>query len=131
MLIDDSEIDAFINQKMIQNYGFANRVYVFHNCDKALTLFHNFIRMPDLPKSLLPNIVFLDLNMPEKDGFGFLEDFMKLPKTIIQNVKIVFITSSNSENDIERSKKYVHVFAFITKPLTFLKLEEIQQLLLT
>jgi len=123
MRIEDIEIDASINHKMIQNYGFANRLFLFHYCNKALTLFYNFIRMPNLPKPLFPNIVIWDLNMLPKNGFYFLEEFIKLLVKITQNVKIVFITLSNNENDFEHSKKYQHIFAFIVKPFTFLKFE--------
>lgn len=131
MLIYDSEIDAFINQEMIQNYGFTNRVLVFHKCNKVLSLFHNFIRMPNLPKTLFANIVFWDLNKRQKNGFYFLEESIKLLEKIIQNVKIVFTTSSNNENDFEHSKMYPHFFGCIAESHTFLKHQEIQQQLST
>ena len=127
MIIDDSEIDAFINQKMMQNYQFADKIYVHNSSFSALDFFMNFERVPELPHSLLPSIIFLDLNMPNKDGFGFIEDFNKLNTRITDKVKIVFITSSKSIDDIERAKKYNNVVSFINKPLTAEHLKNFKQ----
>ena len=129
MLIDDSDIDAFINQKMIQNVGFADKIYIHSSSFSAIDFFKNFERVPELPHTLLPSVIFLDLNMPNKDGFGFIDEFNNIDKRITENIKIIFVTSSTNIEDIERAKQYPNVLSFLNKPLTTEHLLQVQRLL--
>lgn len=128
MLIDDSDIDAFINQKTIQNFGFADKIYVHSSSFSAIDFFKNFERVPALPLSLLPTLILLDLNMPNQNGFGFIDEFNNLEKRITENIKIALITSSTDIEDINRAKSYPNVITFLNKPLTIEHLKELQTL---
>jgi CheY-like chemotaxis protein len=129
MIIDDSGIDAFISQKMIQNYGFAEKIYTYNSSASAIEFFKNFELLPELPHTLLPNIILLDLNMPNQDGFEFINELSKLSNSITDNIKIAFLSSSNSTEDIEKSKTFSKVINYIVKPLTFQHLSDIQEML--
>lgn len=131
MIIDDSGIDAFISQKMIQNYGFAEKIYTYNSSASAIEFFKNFELLPELPYTLLPNIILLDLNMPNQDGFEFIKELSKLNNSITDNIKIVFVSSSNSAEDIEKSKTFSKVINYIVKPITFQHLSDIQEMLNT
>ena len=61
-----------------------------------------------------PDIVFLDLNMPRKDGRELLADIKKDPST--KNIPIVVMTTSKSEEDILRSYK-LQANCYIRKPM--------------
>jgi CheY-like chemotaxis protein len=65
----------------------------------------------------LPDIIFLDLNMPEFDGFAFLRHFRDMPEEVKQKARIVVLTSSNSSKDREQAFSFPNVIHFITKPL--------------
>lgn len=129
MIIDDSGIDAFINQKMIQNYGFADKIYTYNSAASAIEFFKNFERLTELPYSILPNIIFLDLNMPNQDGFEFIEALDMLSERLTRHVKVAFVSSSNSPEDVERSKSYKRVISYIVKPISFHHLDAIQEIL--
>ena len=129
MIIDDSAIDAFINQKMIQNHGFADKIYTHNSSESALEFFRNFDKLPELPYSILPNIIMLDLNMPNQDGFAFLEEFEKISSKIKDKIKVVFVSSSNSNEDIEKAKSYPRVLAYVVKPIMLRDLDMIKELL--
>ena len=71
----------------------------------------------------------LDLNMPEIDGFGFLDTFRSLPKKIVDKSKIVVLTSSNSAKDREQAFAFSNVVQFITKPLKQSDIDDLKKLL--
>ena len=116
MLVDDSEIDNFINQKMIEGTNFSDRIYVHTSSKSALEFLANFERA-HLPEDLIPEIIFLDINMPIMDGFQFAEEFQKTCPKIYDKIKIVFLTSSLNPVDQKRAIAVRGVYSFLNKPL--------------
>jgi CheY-like chemotaxis protein len=116
MLVDDSEIDNFINQKMIEGCNFADRIYVHTSSKSALEFLANFERA-HLPEDLIPEIIFLDINMPIMDGFQFAEEFGKSCPKIYDRIEIVFLTSSLNPVDQKRAMAVRGVYSFLNKPL--------------
>jgi two-component system nitrate/nitrite response regulator NarL len=81
-----------------------------------------------LNEDAAPDVIFLDLNMPESDGFEFLKDFSELPERVTNKSKIVVLTSSNSAKDRELVFENKNVIQFITKPLKQSDIEELRRL---
>jgi len=118
MLIDDSEIDNFINQKMMQGHAFCERIYVHTNSKSALEFIKSLKTTGLELQELLPQIIFLDINMPIMDGFQFIDEFEKIGKEVTSNCKIIMLTSSINPADIEKSKQNPSIHRYINKPLT-------------
>jgi CheY-like chemotaxis protein len=123
MLIDDNEIDNFINQKMIEGCGFSDNVYVHTSGKSALEFYQNLNRSNNVPDALFPQVIFLDINMPMMDGFQFLEEFEKIAVRQSEPVKIVMLTTSINPIDIEKASKGKFVSKFLNKPLTQVHLD--------
>ncbi len=122
VLIDDSDIDLFIQRRFLEVYSFSKKLVSFKSAEDALKeLEANFDR-------LSPDVIFLDLNMPNVDGFGFLEGFKSLPKKVQEKSKIVVLTSSNSQKDRNQAFTYKNVIHFVTKPLKQADIEELKKL---
>ncbi len=126
MLIDDNDIDNFINEKIIRGFSFAENVYVHSSSKSALEFLKNLEILKDIPSELIPSYIFLDINMPIMDGFHFLDEFKKFPAEFRSLIKIVMLTSSLNQSDVEKVKQFKQVFKFLHKPLTELNLVDLK-----
>lgn len=52
-----------------------------------------------------PDLVLLDLMLPEMDGFSVLETMRKSPDSQLANTKVIILSNLWSKEDIERTKK--------------------------
>ncbi len=121
LLIDDNDIDNFINERMITTNHFGKSVVVKTSGDAAL----QYLREQSGNESNIPEVIFLDLNMPVMDGFAFLTEFEKLPDAVKTNSKVIVLSSSISPEDINRASTNPLVVKYINKPLNERYLEAI------
>ncbi len=117
MLIDDNEIDNLINQKMLESASITENIYTHTGAKSAIEFLKNMEKM-DVADKVLPDIIFLDIDMPLMDGFQFLDEFENLSPITKKKCKIVMLTSSINPQDFSRSKKYTNVKLFLNKPLS-------------
>lgn len=129
MLVDDSSIDNFVNQKMIERYGLASNVLVFSRARKALEHLRSISEESALLPGTVPSIIFLDLNMPMMNGFDFLREYRSLGSHITDNCKVVVLSSTINPADMQLAMRHQEVSAFFTKPLIKNSLDKIAKAL--
>ena len=122
VLIDDSDIDLFIQRRFLEVYQFSKKLISYKSAEEALTWLRS------VNGEGPPDIIFLDLNMPNVDGFGFLESFKNLPEKVKDKSRIVVLTSSNSQKDRDQVFSYKNVIQFVTKPLKQSDIEELKKI---
>lgn len=118
MLIDDNEIDNFINQKMLEGTNFAEKIFVYSSGKSALEYFKNIEQDKQLMKELMPDFIFLDINMPVIDGFQFLQEFQSINEKAGNIAKICILTTSINPSDRLRSLENKLVMSYVNKPLS-------------
>lgn len=120
-IIDDDPIFVFGSKILLRNNSFASDYLVCQNGQEALDTIIPLIESEER----LPEVIFLDLNMPIMDGWEFLDEFGKISRE--RGIRIYILSSSVDSRDIERAKKYDMVNGFIAKPLTDVKIKELAQ----
>lgn len=112
-IIDDDELFLKLGKMYLDMGTCTSSVTLFNDATKALKAIENMEASFDQRY-----VVFLDLNMPILNGFGFLEAFEKNPKLLQKNIQIYVLTSSINHEDIERIKQYKSVTEYLNKPMT-------------
>ncbi|RQO70721.1 response regulator [Pedobacter sp. KBW06] len=120
-LIDDDSIFVFLTRKTLQVANLNTDLTVFEDGQKALLDLELSANQP----GLLPDIIFLDLNMPVLDGWGFLDKYQQLAPLMSKKIAIYIVSSSISPSELERSQGIPVVTDFLTKPLSRSKFVEI------
>ncbi|HRK54780.1 MAG TPA: response regulator [Cyclobacteriaceae bacterium] len=112
LLIDDDKICNFITETTLNKLGVAKEVHSALNGQEALDLLNSYF----LGEVAIPDIIFLDLNMPIMDGFQFIEAFKKLDFPKKESILIVVLTSSINPDDVKQAKS-LGIDHYMTKPL--------------
>ncbi|MBZ9730591.1 response regulator [Salegentibacter sp. JZCK2] len=115
ILVDDQPIANFITRKLLEIEGYNKDVVDFTNPEEALSY------LDDKQNTL----IFLDLNMPEMNGFEFMDSL----KAIGQKHRIIILTSSTSAVDRKRAEEYPSVIDYVEKPLNKNKFTQLQPFL--
>ena len=110
-LIDDSAFDLFIYEKLLIKSGITNSVKTFNSARDALK--HLIGQAESLPDT----IILLDLQMPDMNGFEFIDEFDQLPEVLRQKIRIFMLSSTIDTRDIEKAKASQHIIDLLPKPL--------------
>lgn len=119
MIIDDNAIDRFVAETVLKRSGIADNVISKESARSALD---HLIILSETPEAL-PQVIFLDINMPEMNGFDFLDAFVSMPDIVKSCCDIMMLSSSLNPEDHEVVKGNRFVSNFISKPLSKDKLQ--------
>ena len=123
MLVDDDHNDNFFHEREIKkNNSAINVIEEITGLDGL-----EYLKLNQENKELLPDLIFLDINMPVIDGWQFLEKYKQLDQELLSRVVIIMLSTSGYPEDIERAMSYCIVSEYIIKPLTKEKLEYIKK----
>ena len=121
-VVDDDDIYQFtlgITLKSIPSVKTINKFF-----DGAAALEHILAHQNENDK--LPDIIFLDINMPVMDGFQFMGEFVELLPKLNKSIKVYMVSSSMDPKDIKKADRIDEISDYLVKPL---KSEDIKEIL--
>ena len=121
-LIDDDEMSCYLTRFMLKLQNVVAEIITYNEAEEALLAIKT-----GLEKNNLPNLILLDLNMPNMDGWEFLDALTPLEEKLKAKVQIFILTSSVDPVDEKRSQAYSLVSGFIPKPLSIEAVNLIKQ----
>jgi CheY-like chemotaxis protein len=111
LLIDDDSTSVFLTELLLKREQFADAPRSFNSAEPALDYL-----IEGLPERV-PDIIFLDLNMPVMDGWEFLKALRPHEPVLAGRCHIYILTSSMAPSDIDRAREFSLVTRLIHKPL--------------
>lgn len=121
MLVDDNIIDLKINSKLIEITGMFSEIIACKSGQEALHYFSSSANQADK----LPTLILLDIQMPEMDGFEFLEHYKKFPSAFKEKCAVAMLSSTLDFGDIQRAQANPHVIKLMKKPLQLIDLKKL------
>jgi len=110
MLIDDSSFDQMVYKRIADKSGAVRNLIQYLDATEALA------HLSD-PAQRRPDLILLDINMPQMDGFEFLEEVTEKFGVALCPI-VVMLTTSLNPKDEKRAKQFDVVQDFLNKPLT-------------
>lgn len=117
-IIDDDQISIIILKKNLELIAVSQEIVTFSNGKDAL----NHLEKEYLKKEQY--VIFLDINMPEMNGWEFLNKVEHLITS--QNTSIYLLTSSINKADMEKAKQFSIIKQYLSKPINKDILKEIK-----
>lgn len=101
--------------------------YAFRKAGYEIFIARDGSEVLDILKTQIPDIILLDIMMPNLDGYTTLSEIKKNKN--LEHVKVIFLSAKTGENDIKKGLD-LGADAYVTKPYSIKKLtEKVEELL--
>lgn len=117
MCIDDDPMVQMLSKLIFDETTFCRQVIPALHGDEALNYFESQKAL-SLKNRHWPDLIFLDINMPVVDGWGFLDAYTEQFAYLHPGTKIIMLSSSVDPSDHAASLQFAIVVDFIPKPLS-------------
>ena len=114
LLVDDDQIFLFLHEHMIRIADPSATIMTIQSSVKAVEYLEDLMQTGQT----LPDCILVDLNMPEMNGFEFLEYCSQHMTGSMRHLHIYMVTSSLYESDREKALSFSFIKGFIEKSLS-------------
>ena len=111
LLVEDNPGDARLTQEALSESAYPNELDVAEDGEGAMA---RLLRQGEFAEAPLPDLIFLDLNLPKKDGFQVMREIREQPH--LRHIPVMILTSSQAQEDMLVSYGLA-VRSYIRKPL--------------
>ena len=122
-VIDDDEIYIYLIKKSLAALELTHSINAYSNGSEALK---GIISLIDQQQPV-PEVIFLDINMPIMDGWEFLNAFRAIQAQFPNQIPIYIISSSIAAEDKEKAKHFPEIVGYLSKPVELETLASIIQ----
>lgn len=121
-MIDDDKIYQYAAKVLLESTGMTSQIYAFYNGLDAL----NFFKEKNQSNvELLPDVIFLDINMPIMNGWEFLVEYQKIYQSLAKSIVVYVVSSSVDTDDMLKSESFSVVTDYLIKPVNRIKFMEL------
>jgi CheY-like chemotaxis protein len=120
-IIDDDPMSSFYIKRLAELGELAHIITIYNKAQGAV----DYLLHHKKSNSHLPDVILLDIYMPELDGWGFLQEFRKIKDQLIKNIDVYIISSSNHPTDVKHAESFPEVKGYFQKPVTMESLQVI------
>ncbi|MCI4337472.1 MAG: response regulator [Thermoplasmata archaeon] len=113
LLAEDNPADVRLIREVMHDSKILNEIHSVPDGVEAIAFLRRQGQYAQKPR---PNLIFLDLNMPKKDGREVLRE-VKADEDL-RRIPVVIMTSSEAEEDIVRAYD-LHANCYVRKPIDF------------
>ena len=113
LLVEDNEGDVRLIKEAFNESNIDKSFSVAKDGEDALNYLY---KRGQYSGNLRPDIIFLDINLPKKNGFEVLEQIKNDPD--LKRIPVIMLSSSSSEDHIHKSYE-LSANCYVTKPVDF------------
>jgi response regulator of citrate/malate metabolism len=120
-IIDDDPMASFYIKRLAELGELASIITIYDKAQWAIDYLLHHKKSPEH----LPDLILLDIYMPEMDGWDFLQKYAEIRDHLAKRIDIYLISSSNHARDVQKANSFQDVKAYLQKPVTKEQLKEI------
>jgi response regulator of citrate/malate metabolism len=120
LIIDDNDVDLFINESLLKEVKLSREVKREISPANVISGLKKTQKLADVP-----DLIFIDLQVEEKSGFNFLDEFSGLSDFIRNKCKIIVIAGADNYEEKTRILLNPNVIRYLVKPLDIIQLKYI------
>lgn len=113
LLVDDDEPTNVLHQMELEEAGISETIITIDNAEEAL----QYLIEASEGKHKVPDLIFLDINMPGMDGWEFLHEYEALDLRDKAEIILIMLTTSLNPDDKTKAESFEIVKGFLNKPL--------------
>ena len=115
LVIDDDSIDNFVSKTLIEKSNLVEQVTTIDDARDAIEYLKDQIAEK---ATELPNIIFLDINMPAMSGWDFLKEFSEIDPQYTDNISLIIFSSYIHAEEVRKLMSFQCVNCYQRKPLS-------------
>jgi response regulator of citrate/malate metabolism len=113
-IIDDDPMASFYIKRLAELGELASIITIYDKAQWAI----DYLLHHKKSTQHLPDLILLDIYMPEMDGWDFLKKYAEIREQMAKRIDIYLISSSNHARDVQKANSFEDVKAYLQKPVT-------------